>query len=302
MVEIKYDVKHIREEDDTCLFSDKGLSREAAIKCFVEASEVLNLLEYRWNKKGKDYLDPNFNPVSNLEGYLKEIGFDSIESFLQMVTNKNINPELPLKILDSLLGLDSFKKEVKDFSCFECAESGGGWSKLEIYRDDNTPIEQTTEYELFVKAEKEHILDYLLDLAKNFSNRKTILAGLSSSKSSSGSGSEYHCDFIGRELKPGDVVAYIESRYYLKKQLALGLVQSFTPKTIKIVTTILATATATGEGDRCSLDVVSKSSCHVVKIDDEETRDKVIDLYKLEMGRRDTTNLCVYGVPGIELK
>lgn len=292
MVEIKYDIKHIREEDDTCLFSDKGLSREAAIKCFVEASEVLNLLEYRWNKKGKDYLDPNFNPVSNLEGYLKEIGFDSIESFLQMVTNKNINPELPLKILDSLLGLDSFKKEVKDFSCFECAESGGGWSKLEIYRDDNTPIEQTAEYELFVKAEKEHILDYLLDLAKNFSNRKTILAGLSS-KSSSGSGSEYHCDFIGRELKPGDVVAYI-SRGCIK-QLVLGLVQSFTPKMIKIVSIHT-------RGDRCFLAIVNKPSCYVVKIDDEETRDKVIDLYKLEMGRRDTTNLCVYGVPGIELK
>lgn len=294
MVEIKYDVKYIREEDDTCLFSDKGLSREAAIKCFVEASEVLNLLEYRWNKKGKDYLDPNFNPVSNLEGYLKEIGFDSIESFLQMVTNKNINPELPLKILDSLLGLDSFKKEVKDFSCFECAESGGGWSKLEIYRDDNTPIEQTTEYELFVKAEKEHILDYLLDLAKNFSNRKTILAGLSSSKSSSGSGSEYHCDFIGRELKPGDVVAYIESRGCIK-QLVLGLVQLFTPKMIKIVSIYT-------RGDHCFLAIVNKSSRYVVKIDDEETRDKVIDLYKSEMGKRDTTNLCVYGVPGIELK
>lgn len=293
MVEIKYDVKYIREEDNTCLFSDKGLSREAAISCFVEASEVLNLLEYRWNKKGKDYLDPNFNPVSNIEGYLKEIGFDSIESFLQMVTNKNINPELPLKILESLLGLDSFKKEVKDFSCFEWAESGGGWSKLEIYRDNNTPIEQTTEYELFVKAEKEHILDYLLDLAKNFSNRKTILAGLSSSKSSSG-GSEYLCDFLGRELKPGDVVACVESCGGLKQQV-LGLVQSFTPKMIKIVT-----ISAIG-GDHCYLDVVKKSSCYVVKIDDEETKSKAIDLYKLEMGR-DTTNLCVYGIPGIEMK
>lgn len=292
MVEIKYDVKYIREEDDTCLISDKGLSREAAIKCFVEASEVLNLLEYRWNKKGKDYLDPSFNPVSNLEGYLKEIGFDSIESFLQMVTNKNINPELPLKILDSLLGLDSFKKEVKDFSLFELAESGGGWSKLEIRREDNTPIEQTTEYELFVKAEKEHILDYLLDLAKNFSNRKTILAGLSSSKSSSG-GSEYHCDFVGRELKPGDVVACVDNRCGLRQQV-LGLVQSFTPKKINIVSICVL-------GDHCYLDVVNKSNGYVVKIDDEEVKKKAIDLYKSEM-EGNVGNLCVYGVPGIEIK
>lgn len=295
MVESKYDVKYIREEDNTCLDSNKGLSREAAIKCFVEASEILDLLEYRWSSKCKDSLDPNFNPVNNLEGYLKEIGFDSIESFLQMVTNKNINPELPLKILESLLGLDSFKKEVKDFSLFELANSGGGWSKLEIYRDDNTPIEQTTEFELFVKAEKEHILDYLLDLAKNFSNRKTIMAGLSSSKSSgSSSGSEYHCDFVGRELKPGDVVACIESRYYMQKQLTLGLVQSFTPKKINIVI-IYA-------GDPCFIDVVKKSNCHVVKIDDEEVKKKVIDLYKLEMEKDTIKNLCVYGVPGIDIK
>lgn len=296
MVEIKYDVKYIREEDNTCLISDKGLSREAAIKCFVEASEVLNLLEYRWSSKYKDSLDPSFNPVSNLEGYLKEIGFDSIESFLQMVTNKNINPELPLKILESLLGLDSFKKEVKDFSFHEWAESGGGWSKLEIRREDNTPIEQTAEYELFVKAEKEHILDYLLDLAKNFSNRKTIMAGFSSSKSSSDSGSEYHCDFVGRELKPGDVVACIESRYNMQKQQALGLVQSFTPKKINIVITYV------GDGDPGFIDVVKKSSCYVVKIDDEEVKKKAIDLYKLEMEKDTRKNLCVYGVPGIEIK
>lgn len=295
MVEIKYDVKYIREEDNTCLISDKGLSREAAIKCFVEASEVLNLLEYRWGSKYKDSLDPNFNPVSNFEGYLKEIGFNSIESFLQMVTNKNINPELPLKILESLLGLDSFKKEVKDFSCFEWAESGGGWSKLEIRREDNTPIEQTTEYELFVKAEKEHILDYLLDLAKNFSNRKTILAGLSSSKSSSSSssGSEYHCDFVGRELKPGDVVACVDNRCGLRQQV-LGLVQSFTPKKINIVSICVL-------GDHCYLDVVNKSNGYVVKIDDEEVKKKAIDLYKSEM-EGSVSNLCVYGVPGIEIK
>ena len=294
MVEIKYDVKYIREEDNTCLISEKGLSREAAINCFVEASEILNLLEYRWNSNDEDSLDPNFNPVSNLEGYLKEIGFDSIESFLQMVTNKNINPELPLKILESLLGLGSFKKEVMDFSIHELAESGGGWSKLEIYRDDNTPIEQTTEYELFVKAEKEHILDYLLDLAKNFSNRKTILSGFSSSKSSSiNGGSEYHCDFVGRELKPGDVVACVESG--LQKQLTLGLVQSFTPKKINIVSIYVS-----GDGKYWSIDVVKKSSCCVVRIDDEEVKKKAIDLYKLEMGKDTKTNLCVYGVPGID--
>lgn len=165
MVENKYDAKYIREEDGACLFSEEGLSRDDAIECFVDASEVLILLEYRWDRDGEDYLDPKFNPADNFKGYLKEIGFDSIESFLQTI---DINPESALKTLDSLLNLDSFKKEVEDFSLFELAESGGGWSKLEIRRDDNTPIEQTAEYELFVKAEKENILDYLLKLAKKY--------------------------------------------------------------------------------------------------------------------------------------
>lgn len=289
MAEIKYNTKYIREEDNTCLYSDKGLSREAVIEYFVEASEILNLLEYRWNKSGKDYLDPKFNPVNNFEGYLKEIGFNSIESFLQITSNKNVNPELPLKILDSLLGLDSFKKEVDDFSRYEWAESGGGWSKLEIYRDDNTntPIEQTAEYELFVKAEKEHILDYLLDLAKKFSNKKTILAGFSSSKTESVS--EYHCDFVGRELKPGDVVACIDSGSGVKQQI-LGLVQSFTPKMIKIVTIYAV-------GDHCSLGIVNKSSNCVVKIDDEVIKDRAIDLYKLKIG--ELSDLC-YIIPEIK--
>lgn len=104
---------------------------------------------------------------------------------------------------------------------------------------------------------------------------------------------KYHCDFVGRELKPGDVVACIESRYNMQKQQALGLVQSFTPKKINIVITYV------GDGDPGFIDVVKKSSCHVVKIDDEEVKKKAIDLYKLEMGKDAWRNLCVYGVPGI---
>lgn len=56
MAENKYNAKYIREEDGACLFSDEGLSRDAAIECFVDASEVLNLLEYRWDRDGEDYL------------------------------------------------------------------------------------------------------------------------------------------------------------------------------------------------------------------------------------------------------
>jgi len=105
--------------------------------------------------------------------------------------------------------------------------------------------------------------------------------------------SSYHCDFVGRELKPGDVVACIESG--LQKQLTLGLVQSFTPKKINIVSIYVS-----GDGKFWYLDVVKKSSCCVVRIDDEEVKKKAIDLYKLEMGKDTKTNLCVYGVPGID--
>lgn len=111
----------------------------------------------------------------------------------------------------------------------------------------------------------------------------------------SSGGSEYHCDFLGRELKPGDVVACVDNRGGVKQQI-LGLVQSFTPKMIKIVTIY-----SVGSRGHCSLNIVTKSSCYVVKIDDEEVKKKAIDLYKLEMGRS-VSNLCIYGVPGIEIK